>query len=120
MERPPYIFQLITDFSVADMEKADPRINSIRKLTLRIGAKIPHGEYPLILIKPFPPHGRAGKELDRLMSLHAESIESIWAFPKPDDGEWARIEIRGRVPSATVFIKCERTEGVPGWDETQP
>jgi len=116
MERPPYIFQVITHFSFGNVEKFDPKIDCITKLTLEIGSMIPPGRYTLVLIKPFPPLGRPGKELDRLASLHAEDIESIWAFPKPDDGEWARIEIRGKI---TIFVNCERIEGVPGWDQTQ-
>jgi len=119
MERSPYSFQAITHFSVRDVEKYGPRFDEIRKLTLEIGSKILPGKYPLVLIKPFPPLGRPGKDLDRLASLHAEGIESIWAFPKPDDGERARIEIRGKAPNTTVFVNCERIEGVPGWDETQ-
>ena len=116
MEKSPYRFQVITHFSVRDVEKYGPRFEEITKLTLEIGSTIPPGRYPLVLIKPFPPLGRPGKELDRLASLRLEDIESIWAFPKPDDGEWARIEIRGKI---TIFVKCERIGGLPGWDETQ-
>jgi hypothetical protein len=120
LEKPPYRFQAITHFSVGNVEKPHPRIDNITKLTLEIGSKIPPGRYPLVLIKPFPPLGRPGKELDGLASLHAEDIESIWAFRKPDDGQWARIEIRGKAPDTTIFVNCEQIEGVPGWDETQP
>ena len=54
MESPPYIFRLITNFSVGNVEKYDPRIDSITKLTLEIGSKILPGTYPLVLVKPFP------------------------------------------------------------------
>ncbi|OHB63670.1 MAG: hypothetical protein A2Y77_13290 [Planctomycetes bacterium RBG_13_62_9] len=118
MEKSPYIFRVITHFSVENVEKFHPRIDYVTKLMLEIGSRIPPGRYPLVLIKPFPPHGRPGKDLDRLASLHAEGIESIWAFPKPDDGEWARIEIRGRISGTSIFVSCEQVEGVPGWDET--
>ncbi len=117
MEKPPYRFQIITYFSVGDAEKYDPRFEEIKKLTLEIGSKIPAGKYPLVLVKPFPPFGRPDGELDRLASLHTEDIESIWAFRKPDDGEWARIEIRGKAPGTTIFVYCERIEGVPGIQE---
>jgi hypothetical protein len=120
MEKPLYRFQAITDFSVGNAEKSHLRIDSITNLTLEIGSNIPPGRYRLVLIKPFPPLGRLGKELDRLASLHAEDIESIWGFRKPDEGQWARIEIRGKAPDTTIFVNSERIEGVPGWDETQP
>jgi hypothetical protein len=119
MEKTPYRFEAITHFSVGNVEKYAPRIDNITKLTLEIGSKIPPGRYPLVLVKPFPPFGRPGKELDRLASLHAEDIESIWVFPRPDDGEWARIEIRMK-SAPPRFFDCERLEGVPGWDKTQP
>jgi hypothetical protein len=117
MEKPPYIFSDITHFSIREVEKYGPRFEEIRKLALEIASKIPPGRYPLVLIKPFPPLGRPGKDLDRLTSLHAEGIESIWAFPKPDDGQWARLEIRGKAPDTTIFVNCVRIEGVPGIQE---
>ena len=117
MESTPYRFQAITHFSVVNVEKHDPRLEEITRLTLKVGSKIPPGTYRLVLIKPFPPLGRPGKELDELGSLRAEEIESIWAFRRPDDGHWARIEIRGKVPGPNVFISCDAIEGVPGWAE---
>ena len=119
MEKPPYIFRDVTHFAVGTAERSHPRIDYITKLPLEIESKISPGRHPLVLIKPFPPLGRAGKELDKLASLHAEDIESIWAFRKPDDGQWARIEIRGKRHRPSIFIGCERIEGVPGWDEKQ-
>ena len=97
-----------------NVETYSPKQKEIKTLTLEIGSKIPGGRYPLTLIKPFPPLGRPGEELDKLASLRAEEIESIWVFDKPDDGRWARIEIRGKAPGATVFVNCTRVEGVPG------
>jgi hypothetical protein len=119
MERPPYIFRVIAHFSVGNAEKPHPRIDCVTRLSLEIGSKILPGRYSLVLIKPFPPLGRPGEELDRLASLRAEDIESIWVFRKPDDGKWARIEIRSKTPETTIFINCERIDGVPGWDRTQ-
>lgn len=117
MERPPYIFRTITHFSVTDVQTYDPRLDEITRLTLEIGSKIPPGKYPLILIGPFPPYGRPGEDLTRLSSLGAGDINEIWAFRRPDDGEHARVEIRGKTPGTSIFVRCKRIEGVPGWDE---
>ena len=117
MEKPPYIFQAITHFSVVKVETYHRKIDDIETITLEIESKIPPGKYPLVLVDPFPPFGRPGKELDKLASLHAGDIESIWAFRRPDDGQSARIEIRGKVSGATVFVSCDEIEGVPGCDE---
>jgi len=119
MEKPPYIFQAITHLSVKDVEKVDPRIDCITKLTLEIGSDIPHGRYTLVLIKPFSPVGRAGKKLRILKSLRAEDVESICAFPKPDNGKWERLEIRGEIPDMSIIIRCEQIKGVPGWAEKE-
>ena len=117
MEKPPYIFQAITHFSVVKVETRHPKLKGIKTLTLEIESKIPPGKYPLALVKPFPPFGRPDGDLDKLASLHAGDIESIWAFRKADDGQSARIEIRGK---ANVFISCDAIEGVPGWHEAMP
>jgi len=117
MEKPPYIFRAITHFSVVNVDTYHPRLKEIKTLTLEIGSKIPPGAYPLVLIKPFPPFGRPGKELAKLRSLRVEEIESIWAFRTSDDGHSSRLEIRGK---ANVFISCDVIEGVPGWDEAMP
>lgn len=114
MEKPPYVFRVITHFSVKNIEKYDPRMENIPKLTLEVGSKSAPGTYPLVLIGPFPPFGRSGEDLDKLASLRAEDIESIWAFRRPDDGQWARIEIRGKAPDTSVFVRCDVIEGVPG------
>ena len=114
MEKPPYVFQDITHFSVGAVETVGPKFKEIKTLTLEIGSKIPPGKYPLALIKPFPPLGRPGKKLDQLTSLDAQDIESVRAFPKPDDKPWARIEIWGRT---TLIVNCDRIEGVPTWEE---
>ncbi len=116
MERPPYTFQAITHFSVRDVEKYNPRFDEIRTLTLEVGSRMQSRSYSLVVIKPFPPLGRPGAELDALTSLQAEDIDFIWAFRKPDDGQWARIEIHGKTRRPNIFVTCERIEGVPGWD----
>ncbi len=120
MERPPYIFRAITHFSIGDVEKYDPRLDEITKLTLEIGSKIPPGRYPIVLIQPFAPLGRPGEDLIKLAALRADGINSIWVFRKPDDVEWARVEIRGKAPGTSIFVRCKRTEGVHGWDEREP
>lgn len=120
MERPPYIFQAITHFSIVRVEKRSPRNDSIAKLTVESESKIPSGRYPLILIKPFPPFGRPCEDLTRLTSLDAPDIKEIWTFRQPDDDRSARVEIHGKTPCATMSIACARIEGVPGWDGKQP
>jgi hypothetical protein len=112
MEEPPYIFQGITDFSVDDVEKVDARVDCIRKLTLEIGSKIPAGRYSVVLSEPFPPFGRAGNRLKKLRSLRAMDIESIWAFPRPDDGKRARLEITATNGDRTIF-RCRRIAVLP-------
>jgi len=119
MESPPYIFRDITHFSVGNVEKHDPRVDGIMKVTLEIESKILPGTYPLVLVKPFPPFSKPGKELEKLASLRAEEIQSIWAFRRPDGKPGPRIEIRGKAPGANVFISCDAIEGVPDWDEKQ-
>lgn len=115
MEKPPYIFGNIVHFTVGNIEKHSPRFEEIEKLTLEVASRLPRGRYPLTLIKPFPPFGRPGGDIGKLRSLCAEDIDSIWVFDKPDDGHWARIEIHGKAPATTFFVKCVRVEGVPGW-----
>lgn len=119
MEEPPYSFHAITQFSIARVEKGHTRSDNITKLALDIESKIPSGRYTLTLIKPFPSLGRAGKEVERLASLCAEDIESIWVFPERDDGRWARIEIQGKPTRPTVVIRCDLIDGVPGWGKNQ-
>jgi hypothetical protein len=119
MEKPPYEFRKITHFSVGDVEKVDPGIDCITRLTLEVGSELPNGKYSLRLFKPFPPLGRAGGNLSKLRSLLPEDIESISAFRKPDAKKSARIEIYMKTCATTVVVKCERIEGVAGWDADQ-
>jgi len=119
MEKPPYTFQDITYFSVGDVEKKDPRIDYISKLNLEIGSSIPHGRYSLNLIKPFPPLGREGKNLNVLKSLRYDEIESISAFRGSNGEKNARIEIHRKDSGTTISVKCKRIEGIPGWNAKQ-
>ncbi len=119
MEKPPFIFQAVTHFSIVRVEKRSPRSDNITKLTVEIESRIPLGRYPLVLRRPFPSLGRPGKEMDRLASLRAEDIESIWVFPERDDSQWARIEIQGKPTRPNVVIRCDLIDGVPGWDKNQ-
>jgi hypothetical protein len=120
MQKPPYTFQAITHFSVVKVETCHPKLKGIKTLTLEIESKILTGKCRLILVKPFPPFARPGEELEMLASIRAGDIESVWAYRKPDDGQPARIEIRGKFSGAPVFVKCDDIEGVPGWDEAMP
>lgn len=117
MEKPPYTFQAITHFSVVKVETCHPKLKGIKTLTLEIESKILTGKCRLILVKPFPPFARPGEEMEMLASLRAEDIESISASCRADDGQSARIEIRGKVSGATVFVSCDEIEGVPRCDE---
>lgn len=116
MEKPPYEFKAITSFSKVKVEKAHPKIDCIKKLTLEIGSSIPNGRFSLVLIEPFPPLGRAGENLSKLMSLQADDIEYIQAFRKTDGKISARMEIHRKNSDKIVVVKCKRIEGVPGWD----
>jgi hypothetical protein len=107
----------ISHFSVRDVEKYSPRSDGIRTLTLEVGSRMQSGSYSLVLIKPFPPFGRPGAELDALRSLPKEDIDSIWGFCRADNGPGARIEIYGKAHRPIMFVTCERIEGVPGWDQ---
>ncbi len=118
MERLLCRIEDISHFSVRDFEKYGPRSDGIRTLTLEVGSRMQSGSYSLVLIKPFPPFGRPGADLDALRSLHPDDIESVWVFRKTDDGPGARIEIRGKPRRPITFVTCERIAGVPGWDET--
>jgi hypothetical protein len=120
MERPPHRFDGITYFAVRGVEKFDPRLDEVEKLTLEIGCGNSSERHLLCLIGPFPPFGRPGNDLDRLASLRGEDIESIWAFPKPDDRPWCRIEIRARVHDDTMFVRCDQIHGVPDWTTIAP
>lgn len=119
MEKPPCVFRSITHFSIADVQTYHPRLTEIARLTMEIGSKVLSARCPLVMIEPFPPYGRPGEDLSRLTSLAADDIKEIWVFCKPDDGEWARVEIRGRAPGTSIFVRCKRIESVPGWDGKQ-
>jgi len=119
MEKPPHIFWNLTHFAVANVEHYGSRFEEVKKLSLEIESEIPLGRYPLVLMKPFPPHGRPGENLAKLRSLGADNIESIWVFCTPDDSQSARLEIRTRTPGPTFFVRCARVAGVPGCNEKQ-
>lgn len=112
MEKPPCIFRGITHFSIADVQTYHPRLTEIARLTMEIGSKGASGRCPLVLIEPFPPYGRPGEDLSRLTSLAAADINESWVFRKPDDGEWARVEMRGKALGTNIFVRCKRVEGV--------
>ena len=99
MEGTPYIFQGITRFLIQGVEKFHPKSKEIKKLAMEVAAKIPPGKYCLVLTRPFPPLGRPGRDMDELVSLNAEDIESVWVFPKKDEDTWYRVEIRDESPA---------------------
>ena len=119
MEKPPYVFRVITDFSVKAVEKRKPRIDYITKLTLEIGSELPKGKHFLELIKPFQPLCRGGEKLSKLNSLDYKDIDSISAFHGSNGEKNARIEIQGKVPGMIIIVKCKRIEGVPRWNKKQ-
>lgn len=112
MKKPQYNFQDITHFSIVNIEKREPRIDYIEKLTLEIGSNIPPGRFSLGLIEPFPPLGREGTQLSKLISLQKRDIKYILAFCETVNGKKARIEI-GRKDYNIIVVKCERIECVP-------
>jgi hypothetical protein len=117
MEKPPYVFQVINDFSIKAVEKKKPRIDYITKLTLEIGPELPKGKHSLELIKPFPPKCNGGEKLMKLKSLDHEDIESISACRYSNSEKNACIRIKRKAPGTTISVKCKRIEGVPGWNE---
>lgn len=103
----------ITYFSVENVEMLGPRIDCVTKLTLNIKSRTT-GNHSLVLVKPFPPFGRAGTQLARLRSLQRESIASILAFaPCADERSLrdARIEIATTAGESTI-VRCETIEGL--------
>jgi len=120
MEKPPYILREITDFSIGQVKPYAPTLKEIKQLTLEIGSKLLPEKRSLVLMKPFPPLGRLGKDLERLASLDPEQIDSIWVFRETDGHPWPRIEIRGKAPDESIVltIRCNAIEGVPAWAQT--
>ena len=119
MEKPPYVFRIITYFSVGSVEKKNPRIDYITKLTLEIGSELPKGKFSLELTKPFQPLCRGGEKLINLQYLDHNDIESISTFRGSNGEKNARIEIQMKEHGSTIYVKCRRIEGIPGWNERQ-
>lgn len=117
MEKPPFTFKDITHFSVKDVENKDTRFDYITKLTLEIWSELPKGKYSLKLIKPFPPLLRGGEKLIKLKSLDHKDIESISASRYSNGEKNECIKIHGKKPDKTIFIKCNRIQGVPRFGE---
>ena len=102
----------ITHFSVENVEKVDPRIDCITRITLNIESRT-SGRHCLVLVKPFPPFGRPGPHLARLKSLQKENIESIWVFLASTDersANGARIEITTTAGERAIF-HCKEIPG---------
>lgn len=116
MEKPPYTFHNITNFSVIDVESKDPRFDYITKLTLEIGSEIPKGKYSLELIEPFQPLWRGGEKLSKLKSLDHKDIESISASRYSNGEKNECIKIKRKSPCTTISVRCKRIEGIPGWN----
>jgi hypothetical protein len=116
MEKLPNTFHYITHFSVEYVNKKYPRFDYITKLTLKIESELPKGKYSLTLIEPFPPKCRGGEKLSKLQSLDHKEIESISPFPSSNGEKNERIEIQRKASGTTIFVKCKRIEGIPGWN----
>ena len=116
MEVSPHIFESITHFSISNVKKYHPYFDIIKELTIEIESRI-QGKHSLVLFKPFPPLGRPGDRLRVLESLCEKDIESIRAFPRRDDEKSARIEIRFKEDTTTIFVKCDQVQGLPCLDK---
>jgi hypothetical protein len=117
MEKPPYVFRVITHFIVMAVEKRDLRFDYITRLTLEIGSELPKGKYSMELIEPFQPKCRGGEKLSKLKSLDHKDIDSILAFRGSNGEKNARLEIRGKTPDTTITVKCKKFEGILGWNK---
>ena len=104
MDRPPYPFSALTNFSVNNVEE---KLSCIMKLTLKIDSKI-NGKHSLVLIKPWPPLNRPSTRLIDISGLSAEDIESVCAFK---DSNITRIEITKKNKDI-ISIPCEDIKGL--------
>jgi len=105
MEKPPYTFRALTNFSVNNVEE---KLGCIMKLTLKIDSKI-YGKHSLVLIKPWPPSNRPSTRLIVISGLSAEDIDSVCSFK---DSNITRIEITKKNKDI-ISIPCEDIKGLP-------
>jgi hypothetical protein len=108
----PHPFESITHFSISDVKK-DPISDCIATLTVDFESKT-RGKHSLVLIRPWPPYGRPGRELTRLRSLSNQDIDLTlyaWLADKQDP-KGARIEIFLH-DSESFTVPCGGIEGLP-------
>jgi len=114
MEKPPYTFRSLTNFSVNNVEK---KLGRIDQLTLEIESN--GCKHSLVLIKPWPPSSRPSTRLVVISALSAEDIDYIFAFK---DSDITRIEITKKNRDI-ISIPCEDIKGLPnrtvGSNQTQ-
>ena len=104
MEKPPYTFRSLTNFSVNNIKE---KLGRIDQLTLEIesnGCKL-----SLLLIKPWPPSNRPSTRLIVISELSAEDIDYIFAFK---DSDFKRIEITKKNRDI-ISIPCKDIKGLP-------
>ncbi len=104
-------FKSIGKFSVGKEEKKHPKLDNIVKLTLDFESKTKNVQ--LIMVEPFPPLGRANKDLERLKSLHHGEIDRICAFGEVADQHSPknhRIEIWMNSADDGITIFCRKVE----------
>ena len=108
MERALYIFRGITRFCIGNIAEHHPRLRGIRDITLDVEAQIPHGRCLLILMRVFPPFGRPGDKLRRLLALREKDIDRIYASVEAEGGRTPGVEVWGKAPSGTIFVRCRQ------------
>lgn len=104
-------FKSIGKFAVGKVEKMHPKLDNIVKLTLDFESKTQNVQ--LILIEPFPPLGRANKDLERLKSLRPGEIDRICAFGEVADQHCPknhRIEIWMNSADDEITVFCRKAE----------
>ncbi len=114
MEKLLYTFKSINKFSVINVINKPPRFDHCVELTLDI--ELENGSrHSLVLIKPFPPFGRAKKDLNYIESLSHEDIDRIKVFDGNND---KRKEKKPRVEiwmkdGVELTLSFERINGLP-------
>ena len=84
MEKLLYTFKSINKFSVVNVINKPPKFDHCVELTLDL--EFENGsKHSLVLIKPFPPFGRAKKHLEYLDSLSHQDIDHIEVFDGNND-----------------------------------
>ena len=107
-------FNSIKKFSVINVVNKPPKFDHCVELTLDL--ELENGsKHSIVLIKPFPPFGRAKKHLKYIESLSHENIDHIEVFDGNND---KRCEKKPRVEiwmkdGVELTLSFERIKGLP-------